>query len=111
MHRFAVLGVLLAACATPGTEDLSGDDGKADGWDSSGSAKREKAVAAKFAAVLGDDAALRQLVAGLPKGADLHMHLSGAASTESLIRVGAADNDCVSTSYLAQACSVGGSPI
>lgn len=105
-------GLFLVACGTSTPEDptLSGD-GKDDGYDSSAAKKRENAVADKFEAARGNDSALRQLVAALPKGADLHMHLSGAAATETLIKIGAGDNDCVSSTYTAQACSIGGTPI
>lgn len=38
---------------------------------------------------------LRQFLRGMPKGTDLHTHLSGAVYAESMIRWGAADGKCV----------------
>jgi adenosine deaminase len=43
-----------------------------------------------------DPAALRSLLWSMPKGADLHMHLSGAVYAEEMLGYGAADGDCVS---------------
>ena len=40
---------------------------------------------------------LRQFLRGMPKGTDLHTHLSGAVYAESMIRWGAADGKCVDT--------------
>ena len=107
--RSTLVALLVAGCATTATTDDFSGDGKDDGYDASAARKRETAVATKFDAA--DAATLRQLVAMLPKGAYLHMHLSGAATTESLVQIGAADSDCVSSSYVAQACSIGGAPI
>lgn len=44
-----------------------------------------------------DPVRLRAFLHDLPKGGDLHTSLSGAASTESLIRFAAQDNACVNT--------------
>ncbi|MFL5846218.1 MAG: adenosine deaminase [Solirubrobacteraceae bacterium] len=41
-----------------------------------------------------DPAALRELLWSMPKGADLHMHLSGAVYAEEMLAYGAADGDC-----------------
>ena len=38
---------------------------------------------------------LHQFLWEMPKGADLHMHLSGAVYAEDMLRYGAADGDCV----------------
>ena len=65
--------------------------------------KRESKVAAKFADAVDDPAALGALVAQLPKGGDLHMHLSGAATTELLLDFGKDDNDCETTMLAAAA--------
>lgn len=40
---------------------------------------------------------LRQFLLGMPKGTDLHTHLSGAIYAESMIRWGAEDGKCVDT--------------
>src|SRR4051812_33069776 len=106
-----LVGVFLVGCtASPPDTDLL-DEGAADGYDTSAAVKREDAVAKKFDAAKYNPAALATLVQALPKGADLHMHLSGAATTESLMQIGEDDNDCLSATYTAQACSLGGTPI
>ncbi len=45
--------------------------------------------------------ALRAWLLKMPKGADLHMHLSGAVYAETFIRDAAEDNLCVDTAKLA----------
>src|SRR5579862_6991187 len=45
-----------------------------------------------------DPLALRAFLVTMPKGADLHNHLSGAVYAESFIRAAAEDNLCVDTS-------------
>jgi adenosine deaminase len=110
MRWLLVPGLFVAACATQPSDDGT-DQGAADGYDSSAATKRENAVAKKFEDARNDPAALAKLVAKLPKGADLHMHLSGAAVTESLIGIGAGDGDCVSDTFTAQSCTIGGTAI
>ena len=79
--------VVIWGCGTTAPPDGSDDgDDKSDSFDSSAAKKRESKVAAKFADAVDDPAALGALVAQLPKGGDLHMHLSGAATTESLLQ-------------------------
>jgi adenosine deaminase len=51
--------------------------------------------------------ALYHFLLTMPKGADLHNHLSGAVYAESWIRAGAEDNLCVNTTTLAFAKSEG----
>ena len=89
--------LFLVGCASQGAG--SGDpldQGAADGYDSSAAVKRENAVAKLFDNARNDPSALAKLVAALPKGGDLHMHLSGAATSEALMAMGESDNDCVS---------------
>lgn len=60
-----------------------------------------------------DPARLRSFMLGLPKGGDLHTHLSGAASTELLISLAVRDGMCVdTTTFVAAAgpCGVGQRP-
>ena len=45
--------------------------------------------------------ALRAWLLKMPKGADLHIHLTGAVYAESFIRAAAEDNLCVDTTKLA----------
>ncbi|MFE0730163.1 adenosine deaminase family protein [Streptomyces antibioticus] len=60
----------------------------------------EAGTNAYLAAVKNDPAALRRFFQRLPKGADLHNHLSGAVSTEYLIRLAAEDGLCIDTTTL-----------
>lgn len=57
----------------------------------------EAAVQLYFNTLRGNEAALRELLKEMPKGADLHSHLSGAVTTERLIEWGAEDGLCVDT--------------
>jgi len=52
-------------------------------------------AAARFEAARGSPPQLRAFLARMPKGADLHSHLSGAAYAEALIDAGAAAGRCV----------------
>lgn len=60
-----------------------------------------------------DPARLRSFLQELPKGGDLHSHLSGAASTELLISLAAGDGLCVNTATFVAAaapCGAGQRP-
>ncbi len=60
-----------------------------------------------------DPARLRSFLLGLPKGGDLHSHLSGAASTELLISLAAQDGMCIDTTTFVAAggpCGAGQRP-
>jgi adenosine deaminase len=52
--------------------------------------------------------ALRTFLVGMPKGADLHVHLSGAIYAESFLRAAGEDGVCVDTKTLAFAKAPGG---
>ena len=96
-----VCGLLMMGCGVSDPSDPV-DDGKADGFQSSAAVKRESAVAAVFDSAKADAGELTKLVSALPKGGDLHMHLSGAAVTESLIGWGQDAHDCVTPAYVAE---------
>jgi adenosine deaminase len=86
---FAAVMVLVAGC---------GDGGDSD---SSGSTQR---MAARVERLRSNPPALRELLQRMPKGADLHSHITGAAETESLIDFGIADDLCVDiTTFTASA--------
>jgi adenosine deaminase len=53
-----------------------------------------------FEAARANPLELRAFLVGMPKGGDLHSHLSGAVYAESLIRDGAEDNLCVDLSSM-----------
>lgn len=55
----------------------------------------EYLASARLAAVRNDPAALSAFFTALPKGGDLHNHLSGAVSTEYLISLAADDGLCI----------------
>ena len=55
----------------------------------------------------GDPLRLRALLERMPKGADLHMHLSGAVYAETLLDEGAHDSLCVNPTRLSLAPAVG----
>nr|WP_237555325.1 adenosine deaminase [Streptomyces sp. SID4948] len=61
----------------------------------------ERRVSAYLAAVQNRPAALDTFFRALPKGGDLHNHLSGAVSTEYLIRLAGDDGLCVDASMTA----------
>src|ERR1041385_876084 len=57
----------------------------------------EARTAAELARVRNSPPELRRFVEALPKGGDLHNHLSGATYAESFIAWGAADGLCINT--------------
>ncbi|WP_030676725.1 adenosine deaminase [Streptomyces rimosus] len=57
----------------------------------------ERRIDAHLTAIRDRPAALRAFFRGLPKGGDLHNHLSGAASTELLIKLAGNDGLCIGT--------------
>lgn len=79
-----VLGVGLCAVLLGGCATLSG-----------AARARQDEAARRLEALRGDPEALRSFLQAMPKGGDLHNHLSGAVSTESLIRWGAEDGLCL----------------
>lgn len=63
----------------------------------------EAATAERFARLREDPLLLRRFLEQMPKGGDLHNHLSGAVYAETYIRLGAADGLCVDTQAMAYA--------
>lgn len=63
-------------------------------------ANADQRAARAFEAARANPLALRAFLVGMPKGADLHVHLSGAVYAESWIRAGAEDHLCVNLSSL-----------
>jgi adenosine deaminase len=58
----------------------------------------EQAASDKFDSLLGDPTALAVFLKGVPKGGDLHNHLTGAVYAETYLDWGKADGDCVNNS-------------
>jgi adenosine deaminase len=57
----------------------------------------EQAAATKFDALLTDPVGLAAFLKAVPKGGDLHNHLSGAVYAETLLDWGRTDGDCISS--------------
>ncbi|MBK9031679.1 MAG: adenosine deaminase [Myxococcales bacterium] len=64
-------------------------------------AQAEQRAADRFDAVLGDPLALTVFLAGVPKGADLHNHLSGAVYAETFLDWARADGNCINATTFA----------
>lgn len=77
-------------------------------------AANEKGAAQKLQRIASDQSKLRDFLWDMPKGTDLHTHLSGAVYAESMIRWGAEDGKCVDTITLVSSfppCIEGQQPI
>jgi adenosine deaminase len=61
-------------------------------------AQWEQAASDRFEALLGKPSDLAVFLKGVPKGADLHNHLTGAVYAETYLAWAKADGDCVNTS-------------
>jgi len=62
-----------------------------------GAGATEKGAAKRLDNLRDQPQRLRQFLLGMPKGTDLHTHLSGAVYAEAMIRWGAEDGKCVDT--------------
>jgi adenosine deaminase len=74
----------------------------------------EAGAARKLNRIKSDPAKLRHFLRAMPKGTDLHTHLSGAVYAESMIRWGAADGKCVDVETLVSSfgpCTEGQRPL
>lgn len=88
-HRLAALALSLLALAAIAPAALAARP-SSDG----------AATARYLESVRAQPAKLRALLLAMPKGADLHNHLSGAATTEGLIRLAVGDGLCIDTTTL-----------
>ena len=96
----ALLGALLAlstsACAGAGAVATAGGVASAGALPpGSAATSAEAATAAAFDAVRGDSARLYTFLRAMPKGGDLHSHLSGAIYAESFLAWAVEDGLCV----------------
>ena len=66
-------------------------------------AAEARATRAYDVAVKGGPLTLRGYIGGFPKGADLHVHLSGAVYAETFIKEAGEDGLCVDSSNLTKA--------
>jgi len=96
-YCFSALVIILvwAGCSAPGSN-------------SSGSTAEQRTARAMDAAKA-NPLRLRAFLVAMPKGGDLHVHLSGAVYAESWIRAGAEDKLCVNTATLSFTPGAGGS--
>lgn len=86
-RRAGALLLLLSACRTAPAVAPRPSAGEAD-------------ASARLEAVRGDSALLAAFLRGMPKGGDLHNHLSGAIYAESYLRWAAAAGACVDTTSM-----------
>ncbi|MGK2955608.1 MAG: adenosine deaminase family protein [Solirubrobacterales bacterium] len=69
-------------------------------WSAAPATAGENGAAQRLQQVKSDPAKLRNFLRNMPKGTDLHTHLSGAVYAESMIRWGAEDGKCVDTTTM-----------
>src|SRR3990172_4130183 len=108
MPRWAILRWVLAVTVITGFTSPGEADARGTGE------ARETLVESRLNSLRADGEALRGFLEEMPKGADLHSHLSGAVTTERLIEWGAADGLCVdSSTFVAMPppCAQGAVPI
>lgn len=60
--------------------------------------QREQATSDRFDGLLGDPVGLAAFLKQVPKGGDLHNHLSGAVYAETVLGWAGGDHDCINTS-------------
>jgi hypothetical protein len=90
----AAIAMTIALVACGGAAD--GDVGKDSAFDSTGNgAALASSVAARFEALRSSPTELEAFLKAMPKGADLHNHLSGAVYAESFIGWGRQDGLCI----------------
>ena len=92
MRRFSSLLLVSLLCAFPSVAQKTATE--------TGSGSGTRVERAFEAARKQGPLALRTFLIGMPKGADLHVHLSGAIYAESFIRAAAEDGLCVDTKSL-----------
>ncbi len=84
-----------------GEVDAGGDAGPDAGAACATPAACEQRAVERFDAILGDPAALDAFLTAVPKGGDLHQHLSGAVYAETYLDWARADGVCINTTTFA----------
>ncbi len=94
--------------------DASSDGGAPCGTPAECSAAWEQAAIARFTTVASTPADLTTFLRAMPKGGDLHNHLSGAVYAETYLTWGMRDGDCINPTTFAagfpSTCSTGNQP-
>lgn len=106
-------GLALFACTGPDNQGARGSDTVEFTADkictdvpNGAACQTETSANAAFEALRSDPAALRAFIRAMPKGGDLHSHLSGAVKTENLIAWAREDQLCIQeTSLTATKCT------
>src|SRR5688572_23808828 len=122
MHRFVVASVaLLAAACEAGSSNVmdGGTDlppaGSCTGPAVQCAASWEANASARYDAIVNDPEALAAFLKAVPKGGDLHNHLSGSVYAETYLTWGKEDGNCInSTTFAAVSagqCSASTQPI
>jgi hypothetical protein len=100
---FSFLLLLFGGCqsAVTGANDLSSNSSDLAGGGSDGGMActdcDEQKASDHYDSVLSDATALAAFLKAMPKGADLHNHLSGAVYAETYLDWAAGDGDCINT--------------
>lgn len=81
LFRVALLGAAVASCVSAPAQAAAGSN--------------EARIASRIEKLRTNPAALRALLVNMPKGGDLHVHLSGAVYAETFLQNAATDNLCV----------------
>jgi len=109
LRRLALAVVVLGCGHDPNSASDAGTDGRRDeqtdgsvvtctGSAIDCAAQWEQNASDHFDSVLGDPAALAAFLKAVPKGGDLHNHLTGAVYAETYLDWGRTDGDCVGSS-------------
>lgn len=104
-----------ADAAAQGLDAASPDAGESCGTPAACAALWEQNASDRLDAILGDPAALAAFLRAVPKGGDLHNHLTGAVYAETYLEWARDDGDCINPSthavvYAAQ-CSASTAPV
>jgi adenosine deaminase len=102
MKIYVALVALLAACSSGSSPAVNDDaakhrDGGSDGASAIDGGTPEERTAAHLTSIEGDATALTSFLMQMPKGGDLHQHLSGAVYAETYLAWAQAANDCLET--------------
>ncbi len=105
LARCVLVAALISGCDAPGAggeEDLAHPDSDGGTVACGTPAECEANAAAKYDGLINSPVELAAFLKGMPKGGDLHNHLSGAVYAETYLDWAGMDGDCInSTTYAA----------